>query len=100
MSKLEKVNPSDAQETTAELPSGAISTNLLEEFKRKELMKMVAQSNESNLDIAKHIDDLLNDIVLGISEGTMSANDVIEYVDEYVDHELELLIFKLENEIK
>ena len=100
MSKLEKVNQSDAQETTAELPSGATSTNLLEEFKRKELMKMVAQSNESNLDIAKHIDDLLNDIVLGISEGTMSANDVIEYVDEYVDHELELLIFKLENEIK
>ena len=100
MSKQEKVNPSVAQETTAELPSGAISTNLLEEFKRKELMKMVAQSNESNLDIAKHIDDLLNDIVLGISEGTMSANDVIEYVDEYVDHELELLIFKLENEIK
>jgi len=63
-------------------------------------MSKVAQSNESNLDIAKHIDDLLNDIVLGISEGTMSANDVIEYVDEYVDHELELLIFKLENEIK
>ena len=95
MSKLEKVNPSDAQETTAELPNGVVNTN-----RRSELMSKVAQSNESNLDIAKHIDDLLNDIVLGISEGTMSANDVIEYVDEYVDHELELLIFKLENEIK
>jgi hypothetical protein len=100
MSKQEKAKPLDAPETTAELPSGVISTNLLKEFKRKELMKMVAQSNESNLDIAKHIDDLLNDIVLGINDGIMSANDVSEYIEEYIDGELELLIFKLENGIK
>ena len=63
-------------------------------------MSKVAQSNETNLDIAKHIDDLLNDIVLGIYNGTMSTDDVVEYIDGYIDHELELLIFKLENGIK
>jgi hypothetical protein len=61
---------------------------------------MVAQSNETNLDLVKRIDNLLNDIVLGVYNGTMSTNDVVEYIDEYIDHELELLIFKLENGIK
>ena len=95
MSKLEKVNQSDAQGTTAELPSGAISTN-----RRAELMSKVAQSNETNLDLAERVYELLDDITLGVSQKEMSAEDVVEYIEEYIEHELELLIFKLENEIK
>lgn len=95
MSKLEKANQSDAQETTAELPSGAISTK-----RKAELMEVVAQSNESNLDLAERIHKLLDDISLGVSQENMSADDIVEYIEEYIEHELELLIFKLENEIK
>ena len=95
MSKLEKANQSDAQGTTAELPSGAISTK-----RKAELMEVVAQSNESNLDLAERIHKLLDDISLGVSQENMSADDIVEYIEEYIEHELELLIFKLENEIK
>ena len=95
MSKLEKVNQSDAQETIAELLSGATSTN-----RRAELMSRVAQSNETNLDLAERVYELLDDITLGVSQKEMSAQDVVEYIEEYIEHELELLIFKLENEIK
>lgn len=95
MSKLEKANQSDAQETTAELPNGAISTK-----RKAELMEVVAQSNESNLDLAERIHELLDDISLGVSQENMSADDIVEYIEEYIEHELELLIFKLENEIK
>ena len=95
MSKLEKVNPSDAQETIAELPNGVVNTN-----RRAELMSKVAQSNETNLDLAERVYELLDDITLGVSQKEMSAEDVVEYIEEYIEHELELLIFKLENEIK
>ena len=95
MSKLEKANQSDAQETTAELPNGAISTK-----RKAELMEVVAQSNESNLDLAERIHEVLDDISLGVSQENMSADDIVEYIEEYIEHELELLIFKLENEIK
>ena len=95
MSKLEKVNPSDAQETIAELPNGVVNTN-----RRSELMSKVAQSNETNLDLAERVYELLDDITLGVSQKEMSAEDVVEYIEEYIEHELELLIFKLENGIK
>ena len=95
MSKQEKVNQSDAPETTAELPSGAVSINL-----KKKLMRIVAQSNETNLDIAERIRDLLDDITLAVWQNQMSADDVSEYIEEYIDGELQLLIFKLENGIK
>jgi len=95
MSKQEKVNPSVAQETTAELPNGVVNTN-----RKAELMSKVAQSNETNLDLAERVYELLDDITLGVSQKEMSAQDVVEYIEEYIEHELELLIFKLENEIK
>ena len=63
-------------------------------------MSKVAQSNESNLDLAERVYELLDDITLGVSQKEMSAEDVVEYIEEYIEHELELLIFKLENEIK
>jgi len=37
---------------------------------------------------------------MGVFQQQMSADDVGVYIEEYIDHELELLIFKLENEIK
>ena len=61
---------------------------------------MVAQSNETNLDLAERIYELLDDILLGVAQEKMSADDIVEYIEEYIAHELELLIFKLENEIK
>ena len=63
-------------------------------------MEVVAQSNESNLDLAERIHKLLDDISLGVSQENMSADDIVEYIEEYIEYELELLIFKLENEIK
>ena len=63
-------------------------------------MEVVAQSNESNLDLAERIHELLDDISLGVSQENMSADDIVEYIEEYIEYELELLIFKLENEIK
>ena len=63
-------------------------------------MEVVAQSNESNLDLAERIHELLDDISLGVSQENMSVDDIVEYIEEYIEHELELLIFKLENEIK
>jgi hypothetical protein len=63
-------------------------------------MRIVAQSNESNLDIAERIRDLIDDIALGVWQQQMSAEDVGDYIEDYIDHELQLLIFKLENEIK
>jgi len=63
-------------------------------------MSKVAQSNETNLDLAERVYELLDDITLGVSQKEMSAQDVVEYIEEYIEHELELLIFKLENEIK
>jgi len=63
-------------------------------------MSRVAQSNETNLDLAERVYELLDDITLGVSQKEMSAEDVVEYIEEYIEHELELLIFKLENEIK
>ena len=55
---------------------------------------------QSNLDLAERIHELLDDISLGVSQENMSADDIVEYIEEYIEHELELLIFKLENEIK
>jgi hypothetical protein len=63
-------------------------------------MSKVAQSTETNLDLAERVYELLDDITLGVSQKEMSAQDVVEYIEEYIEHELELLIFKLENEIK
>ena len=63
-------------------------------------MSKVAQSTETNLDLAERVYELLDDITLGVSQKEMSAEDVVEYIEEYIEHELELLIFKLENEIK
>jgi hypothetical protein len=63
-------------------------------------MSKVAQSNETNLDLAERVYELLDDITLGVSQKEMSAEDVVEYIEEYIEHELELLIFKLENGIK
>jgi hypothetical protein len=63
-------------------------------------MRIVAQSHETNLDIAERIRDLVDDITMGVFQQQMSADDVGDYIEEYIDHELELLIFKLENEIK
>jgi hypothetical protein len=63
-------------------------------------MSKVAQSNETNLDLAERVYELLDDITLGVSQKEMSAQDVVEYIEEYIEHELELLIFKLENGIK
>jgi acetyl-CoA carboxylase beta subunit len=95
MSKQEKAKPSVAQETTAELQTGVLSTK-----QKKKLMRIVSQSHETNLDIAERIRDLIDDITMGVWQEQMSANDVIEYIEEYIDHELQLLIFKLENGIK
>jgi len=63
-------------------------------------MRIVAQSHETNLDIAERIRDLVDDITMGVFQQQMSTDDVGDYIEEYIDHELELLIFKLENEIK
>ena len=95
MSKRDLENPSVALETTAELPSGVVSIK-----QRKKLLRIVAQSHETNLDIAERIRDLVDDITMGVFQQQMSADDVGDYIEEYIDHELELLIFKLENEIK
>ena len=63
-------------------------------------MEAVAQSNESNLDLAERIHELLDDISLGVSQENMSADDIVEYIEEYIEHELPEIRIEIGAEFK